>query len=848
MASAEANYESPSRISPETILSLWTEWTYVVQTQTQDLPRNGGDSHPVEWPRYTLLRDACARKDSCYVILHQAFCLWTLNKNDAYRMLNLSQAVTDSAFEALTSILKPTDSMAFKHVSWFSAFPSSSYDDRSAWLFRTEIDRVTDLVRNYSSNWLSLLADIEARCYPIMAWEAAVTLRCSSQLLAEILFTYTRRLLGCPDGLAASQLAVIFSKDLQNELKLNQLVPPGASHEVDVTRQDTAAQYYHLIAAATAQHAQHAHHGNAIGLSFCIGPTADYRTVPSQISSPITDQALQSSTAVTTHNMPVLGSNDRRHSSQSGTIPTPPNGVQRPMSSGSANSRAAPGIANQPNQPGPVRAAPRQNQNSARPSWPSMNIPSPLGTPHEPPTRSRQSPVSHSGANSPATSLSQQVIASLLRQPGSSETLPLNRQEHVTGHTQPRASEQVPATVTNEPPNTAQDVRKILEKGAQARIPPNLQANSPYDWTSVKNSLHLVGVRSPRRVPIEPTSARHYQTFSHFALKPQPIEPQTGIQTFTFDVSDADMKLLAPAIPGSTNLSTPTVGYFDGCYRYSFRICKRFVRETSIDECEWAIRPTCWPDIVHIQVNESIVQLKRKHHFHFDLPVELTDMLQAETNTILISLPESTKSNINDETFFVAVDVIKTLSHDNAVKMVWEAPPYLTDQTREEITRRLNASAQEDDLTALDNSLSISVADPFTSSVFSTPVRGVKCRHLACFDLENWLQSRQGKPSLVQEPNKAEPSKVDVWACPICDQDARPQSLRIDMLFVDIRRMLQEQGNLATKMIKVSKNGNWRPVKHDSERTYREPVKNHGTGISQPATSSSAAVIHIDDD
>jgi hypothetical protein len=65
---------------------------------------------------------------------------------------------------------------------------------------------------------------------------------------------------------------------------------------------------------------------------------------------------------------------------------------------------------------------------------------------------------------------------------------------------------------------------------------------------------------------------------------------------------------------------------------------------------------------------------------------------------------------------------------------------------------------------------------PISLARIRTPVRGKKCRHMQCFDLEAYLVSNQ-KMSAI---NKR-------WTCPICDAPVKPPSdLFIDTWFVQI--------------------------------------------------------------
>ncbi|KAM0414889.1 hypothetical protein ACHAPD_006072 [Fusarium lateritium] len=174
------------------------------------------------------------------------------------------------------------------------------------------------------------------------------------------------------------------------------------------------------------------------------------------------------------------------------------------------------------------------------------------------------------------------------------------------------------------------------------------------------------------------------------------------------------------------------------------------------------------------------------------------------------------------------------------------------------IKRRLQPS-DSDDIIIEDETLTISLADPFSATRFKDPVRGSQCKHLECFDLETWLQTRPPKPEQIGGGPKqqgGEPSMVDVWRCPICSLDARPSSLWIDGYFAGVRRSLIGIGDMRTKSISVTANGRWAPVlaadDTDDENTPAPQPRNtvNGNAVKQPRPSVTTAptVIEILDD
>ncbi|KAG6041893.1 hypothetical protein E4U41_000739 [Claviceps citrina] len=242
----------------------------------------------------------------------------------------------------------------------------------------------------------------------------------------------------------------------------------------------------------------------------------------------------------------------------------------------------------------------------------------------------------------------------------------------------------------------------------------------------------------------------------------------------------------------------------NGSLRYRLRLIKRDSNSRVVDRISWVASSSIWPAEIYILFNEQPVYPKRGHHFHHDLPIELTDLLQRGLNTISISLPQGIGSSTEVLGYYLAVEIIVMMDHASTLDMICKEQKTGADQTRHEVRRRLQLTAS-DDVVVQDDRLSISMLDPFSASMFEIPVRGMACKHLECFDLQIWLQTRRGKKSR----SPSEPSVVEGWKCPICNGDASPPSLRVDEFLLEVRQalILANKGN--TRSIAVSSDGSW---------------------------------------
>lgn len=342
-------------------------------------------------------------------------------------------------------------------------------------------------------------------------------------------------------------------------------------------------------------------------------------------------------------------------------------------------------------------------------------------------------------------------------------------------------------------------------------------------------------------------STPHYQYLSGFAVKPTHLTPQSGLRKIEFTLSREDMEKTSET--SAEHLTAlPVSRYFEGSRRYRLRLCMRPGEdvEVGVRESAWAVTPTHWPAEFYPTINEKPLILPRKQHFRYDQAVDISNHITQGTNVVKISFPKRPSNFQKDKTFFVAVEVVVTRRHDMVRSEVLLSDSWPAVETAREIAKRL-APGDSDDVVVADNTLTISINDPFTSVMFETPVRGRDCKHLECFDLDVWLSTREGKPSKVKGQ---EPSLVDNWGCPICGLDARPKSLRIDSYMTIVRNELHARGEGRTRQIVVHMDGRWEPVVNsdegDDDSVVEAPLPANAP-IQGPRMATSSVVEILDD-
>ncbi|XP_030500334.2 E4 SUMO-protein ligase PIAL2 isoform X2 [Cannabis sativa] len=101
------------------------------------------------------------------------------------------------------------------------------------------------------------------------------------------------------------------------------------------------------------------------------------------------------------------------------------------------------------------------------------------------------------------------------------------------------------------------------------------------------------------------------------------------------------------------------------------------------------------------------------------------------------------------------------------------------------------ADGVDSDLDLIEGPSRISLNCPISYTRIRTPVKGHLCKHLQCFDFNNYIDINSRRPS---------------WRCPHCNQHVSYSEIRIDQKMV---KVLKEVGNNVTDVI-ISTDGSWK--------------------------------------
>ncbi|CAN8105641.1 unnamed protein product [Discula destructiva] len=391
--------------------------------------------------------------------------------------------------------------------------------------------------------------------------------------------------------------------------------------------------------------------------------------------------------------------------------------------------------------------------------------------------------------------------------------------------------------------------------------------HSHQEKRSLLMSLHQAHARSPERTRRNgDLDERYYQSVHAFAVPPFRL---AYYHETTFEISPEQFSELykQKTLPNLASANTegqrsiPVREYGHGSLRLRVRCCRPPFVKSPVRESDWVTLDMLWPKHIFVGVNEHKLTIRRGTHNGKDLPIELTDFVVSGTNKLRVTVQ---RAAADQPSHYLAVEVLAVASHSALLKGLEANNRASREETLEKIRARISAAPDEDDIVLVDRTgstareLSISLTDPFSASIFKIPARGATCSHMECFDLETWLNTRPIRQQLkcghAKEvctcPKRLEPTEPDKWKCPICFEDARPSSLRIDSFLEDVRRQLQEWNRMDVKSILVAVDGTWRPVdepaddEDDEDSVADGPVAGRGisSGRKSLGPSQSASV------
>lgn len=810
-----------------------------------------GSEGSIELPRIRLLKDACNAEDCFYLVLHQLYCLSSV---EPQLLLQLPGFTVEHlpAFNTLAQLLLPNTMLPDYATKWFSTFPAPI---QNLLLFSTLYQTAYNNARNFLLNLLRYWHIIQARCkqrmYPPLVDELVYELRLESGVFQRVAFTAVLRGLWGPDQHHRYQREEeLFRQDQGSNVRRRGRISPAnplTAAEMQAANEKLARDYQLL-------RIQH------------LREVQDRSSNPQTIQMPVNER---STARVPTHRaslpssrepgfvLPVAATNDSqvrpepRRTQSVASVPSP-NSQPSQYNLVLANNRShlpqpprvlAPsyGVA------APVAFGPATNPRERIPQpQPQRQRPRPLGTHQQQAARpdfNRPPPISTIEHSIPMSGPRISRPECTPFRPGL-ETLPPGAfGAHGPIHHQDSAMPGCPSSYTT------YGVSRTPLLGEQQLIP---SANQVPRFSSRPNptssAMHQAHLRSPTLKPVDghgtgDISTNLYQYVAKLALTPQPIIAGSRNIVWSFQISEVEFEKVPSDTPSPYG-ALPTREVHQGSQMYRIRCAKLPFPEAHKNEMDWAVAESFWPSYLFIEINGVRLGLRRKQHHGKDLPIDITPHVKKGVNEVLAGLIGPLRQNDGAQ-YALAVETIDVVDHKHALDA---AVPVPANEILDPIKASLISKPGDDDLKVVDNTITINLIDPFSARIFDVPVRGLACRHRECFDHVNYLQTRQAGWR----------SMVDEWRCPICRADARPQNLVLDCFLAEVRQELARKKQLDTNAIIIEEVGTWRHKAQtrndmqggesclDSTQASSAAVAPSGGVLPTPQRES--VVIELDDD
>ncbi|KAI9369122.1 hypothetical protein BJX61DRAFT_520881 [Aspergillus egyptiacus] len=730
-----------------------------------------GISAAVEAPRIHLLSFACDEQDFLYIFLHQIYCLGSAD----FRKLPGITSKHEQGLDVVRHLLVDNSRVSPQFLAFSANFPqpvSQMLLDRAC---KEVLGQVRLILAAFVDRWHQFENGARSRGYPPLVDEIAGSLGISSPILQfNIFLCLCRRI---PGATLETELRALFSKDLMN---IKRRYFQQVSTEERMAENNRLIQEYKAVIAA--------------GL-----------TVTRPPNPPVSSQAVSASvpglvTVPASHNTPAavqLQSRNHFPNDMASTPVTSPPVAPPPRIPQRLNSNQSIG------QHRGTGAQVLPPQTAGRISQPLMATAAPhIPRPEVPQRRPTQQTPQQSR---PQNTSFVQVPTRTTQMPAGYSRQPLNPQ-----YVSPYQSQH---------PNQQQ------RNSSRLLPPPNQPAVMNTRPNPNRSAIHQAHLRDPvnRIISRDATGEREVELLPYltsFVVGPKPLSREKSAFVWQFSLSESELQR-RPKVEAQGKCERMLRTLIEGNQSYRLRCIKVPSSTASVSEHSWSVAETVWPLGLYMSVNGVEVHPRRKLHNGRDLPLEVTMRLREGDNLLSVNLIRNPTEK-TDFTFAVAIEVITFRSFSHAKNLAQTLPAA---ESRRRICERLAAkpSADDDDeLRIVSDDLKITLVDPFTARLFVIPVRGIHCEHPECFDRDTFLQTRllkSGNCSAIEAD----------WRCPICRQDARPQSLIVDGLLAEVgAELARTNRGEGVRALQVRADGSWMVQTEEDEQSS-------GRGILQPS-------------
>lgn len=819
-----------------------------------------GRLNKVEWPRISLLRDACFQGDAFYLCLHQLFCIGFMNPR---RTLETGYGEAQYAgLSLLTLVLLSNQDVTPEVLKFFVDLPASLerlIQESSP--YRNIIGKVGVFLQRFAAGWDRLRDECLARKYPPFVDELVTAFELHSPVLQKILFNSIHRQLGATENTQWSREGLLLFAHNQSQCQLRKLnhgeLATGSRAAVLGEQRRLGDKYKSLRESALNPVVQRAPVRNMattepvrpLRLSLqtiappqaALSPSMQYGTNIanpqwSPVSNPQWSSLSNPSSRPQSVNAPGVGN---RSASTATPGPHPPPPVRQlslsstmsspfhtPQSAAEAHRHTWPLQAPSPGAQQPIpqrrRGRPPPSSSSDRPAIPHAT------TPTTPAGRAiTWAPPSYPGYLPSHPPVPQSTNHNALPSPGYPGYLPSRPPVPQSISQNALPSPSYPGHVPPRPPVPQSISHNALLIPALGHEP--IQTSMP---DPLRLALHQAYLRSPVATKLNSTGQttadmRLYQYVSAFAIPPTIIGIGVALHSSEFLVTATELSKKAVDINASDGQVTRLLS--DGTVLYRLRSIEAVRDVHIIEEAAWSVAETCWAPSCFVRINHVDIELRRRLHHGKDLPVDLTPHVQQGTNTLTIAFlhrPNEPKPKrfaiavelleVGDQTRVdAAPSLVSAADSLRAITQGLALPPRRKPADHHDDDDDNNAAAaaaaaddEDDEVQVVDSHLSIDLIDPFMATIFTIPARGKTCTHRECFDLATFFQTRKSRC-------KGGPTSPDEWKCPICRKDARPGSMVVDSFLKTVRdSLVGASAAVDARAILIGRDGRW-TVKRD---------------------------------
>ncbi|MCJ1311071.1 Zinc finger MIZ domain-containing protein 1 [Agyrium rufum] len=736
------------------------------------------DQSSVVMQRMLLLEAACKKGDMLLLIIHRIYCMNTFSSN---RQGTAQAEYTFAGGSALKQILATNDSLSLPALKWFSAFPQSHPDHKPSYdLAQTCLDRL-------ETSWVSVARRCYKRLQPPVISELEAELGIKSVILQRAAYlSVSRSFWGTRDDDCLEHSRLLFEQFQQAWAAIT-----GTNTTEYVSAgQNVLQQFQNSYQMIWKKHCTHRGRGLKINLDPPNRPSATSPSAIFSVGSSLNSSARQSHTAGPSRaqnnsSYAQYASRQVLPSNSSTPSPRPPTDAFAQGTAPFMQAQSTPSRRISPYRPF-SSTIPTQNwhaQGTARPqaSLPiQMNGPSPMTHTlyHGQSRRVSGSPLSnnHQPLSIPeADSTHMEPFSNAEHNPASLSAGAATVQANLpsSGTVDPQISlSQLPSNNSNAPSEGVSDFR----------LPSLFQSHFTDPSFMVNKSVDGYGAR---------TSFLYFKSL----IVKLTLIPEARIHHLSFELSKGIFGSLATSVKGEFGISKPLLMDI-GKRSIRLRAIKCPPGSGEVDERNWVVHETVWPALVSVRVNGIHLHVRRQLQYGKDLPLDLSETLREGPNDLEVAILPSSTTN-RDERFILGIENIEMIDSSKAR----EDSGFLPEPTvKAQISDKLRW--KDPDISIVDEHLTLSLIDPISLTLIQSPVRGIDCVHLQCFDLDAFLASRQTAEEW--------PVRLESFRCPICDGDARPQSLVTDQW---LQNVLAEIGSeIFTEPVTavvVDGNANW---------------------------------------